>query len=150
MLTNLVCPVSAERVDSNVSRLTVFINAALMIAFLFTLQPILLYIVTIDYGIRAAGYNQYSPLCFLSSAITKLIGNKPKMVDKAPKMFASRLGFICAALGVVFISMDIQMASIGIIGFFIVLALADSVFNFCVGCLIYNYLVFPFFKDKMV
>jgi hypothetical membrane protein len=149
MLTNLVCPVSAEQVDSRVSRLTVFINAALMIAFMFTLQPILLYIVTIDYGIRAAGYNNYSPLCFLSSLTIKLLGIKHKMVDKAPKMFASRLGFICATLGVVFISLDMVMASMGIIGFFIVLALADSVFNFCVGCLIYNYLVFPFFKDKM-
>lgn len=149
MLTNLVCPVSPEKVDSHVSRLTVFINAALMIAFMFTLQPILLYIVTIDYGIRAAGYNHYSPLCFIASNIVRLTGSKPKMVDKAPKMFASRLGFICATLGVVFISLDMVMASMGIIGFFTALALADSVLNFCVGCLIYNYLVFPFFKDKM-
>ncbi len=148
MLTNLVCPVSAERVDSNVSRLTVFINAALMIAFMFTLQPVLLYIVSIDYGIRAAGYNNYSPLCFLASTITKLIGSKPKMVDKAPKMFASSLRFICAALGVVFISLDMVTASMGIIGLFICLALADSVLNLCVGCMIYNYLVFPFFKGK--
>ncbi|MGE0637382.1 MAG: DUF4395 domain-containing protein [Bacteroidia bacterium] len=149
MLTNLVCPVSADRVDSNTSRLTVFFNAALMIAFMFTLQPVVLYIVTIDYAIRAAGYNQFSPLCFLSSAIIKIIGSKPKVVDKAPKMFASRLGFICAALGVIFISLDMVIPSMGIIGFFIVLALLDSVFNFCVGCIIYNYLVFPFFKNKM-
>lgn len=148
MFTNIVCPISAEKVDSNTSRLTVFINAALMIAFMFTLQPVLLYIVTIDCAMRAIGYNQYSPLCFIASNLLKLIGSKPKPVDKAPKMFASRLGFICAASGVVFISVDMVIASRSIIGLFICLALADSVLNFCVGCIIYNYLVFPFFKGN--
>ena len=66
MFNNLVCPISSEKVDSNVSRLTVFINAVLMIIFMFSLNPIFLYIVTVDYGIRAMGYNNYSPLCFLA------------------------------------------------------------------------------------
>jgi hypothetical protein len=75
-----------------------------MVAFMLTLNPIFLYVVTFDYGIRAMGYNNFSPLCFLAALIIKLIGSKSKMVDKAPKMFASRLGFICAALGTVFIT----------------------------------------------
>lgn len=149
MFSSIICPVSAEKVDSHVSRLTVFINDALMVYFLFTLQPIALLIVTVDYGIRAAGYNQYSPLCILSSLIIKATGIQPKMVDKAPKMFASRLGFICAALGLLFITTDFPTASRGIIGLFVVLATLDSVFNLCVGCMIYNYLVFPFFKKSV-
>lgn len=147
MFTNIVCPVSTEKVDSHVSRLTVFINDALMIYFLITLQPISIYIVTLDYAIRAWGYNQYSPLCFLSSLLIKAIGIKPKMTDKAPKIFASRLGFICAVAGSVFIALNMPMAARSIIGLFVVLATLDSVFDFCVGCMIYNYLVFPFFKQ---
>ncbi len=146
MFTNIICPVSSQKVDSHVSRLTVFLNDALMVYFLISLQPIAIYIVTIDYGIRAMGYNQYSPLCFLSSLIIKATGAMPKMVDKAPKMFASRLGFICAVLGAVFISCNMPMASRGIIAMFVVLATLDSVFDLCVGCIIYNYLVFPFFN----
>ena len=146
MFTNIICPVSADKVDSNTSRLTVFINAALMIAFMVTLQPVLIYIVTIDYGIRAFGYNRYSPLCKLSSIILKTVGWKTKMVDKAPKMFASRLGFLCALAGSVFITLNMETASIAIIGLFVVLALLDSVVNLCVGCLIYNHFVFPFYK----
>ena len=147
MISNVVCPISSERVDSHVSRLTVFFNAALMIVYLLTLNPIPLIVVMIDYGIRAFGYNQYSPLCFTASMIVKIVGSKPKMVDKAPKMFASRLGWICAVLGVVFFYLGWSVASMSVIGFFTVLALLDSLANFCVGCLIYHTFVFPFFKE---
>lgn len=145
MYSNIICPISTEKADSSISRLTVFINAALMIAFLLTLKPILLYIVTLDYGIRAFGYTSYSPLCKISTFVSKMLKWKIKMVDKAPKMFASRLGLICAVLGTIFISIDMPFASIAIIGLFAVLALLDSVANLCVGCMIYNFFVFPFF-----
>lgn len=146
MLSNIICPISTEKVDSHVSRLTVFINDAIMIYFLLSLQPIAIFIVAFDYGIRAAGYNRYSPLCLLASLAFKISGVKPKMVDKAPKIFASRLGFICAVLGSVFIIANMPFASRSIIGLFVVLATLDSVFDLCAGCLIYNYLVFPIFK----
>jgi hypothetical protein len=149
MFSQIICPVSSKKVDSHISRLTVFMNAVLMICFLFSLEPIFLVVVVIDYGIRAFGYNQYSPLCFLSSLVIKLIRTQPKMTDKSPKVFASRLGFICAVMGWVFVIYGMPVASRLIIGFFEILAILDSVFNFCVGCLIYNYLVFPFFEKKI-
>ncbi len=92
------------------------------------------------------GYNNYSPLCFLATNLISWIGSKSKMVDKAPKMFASRLGFICAALGTVFITLNLPMASIGIIALFTVLAVLDSIFDLCVGCLIYHHFVFPYYN----
>ena len=148
MFYNVICPISPEKVDSNVSRLTVFINAVLMAVFILTLNPIFICIVTVDYGIRAMGYNQYSPLCFIAKLVIKGIGSKSKMVNKAPKIFASRLGFICAVLGTIFISFNMQTASIGVIAMFTVLAILDSVFNFCVGCLIYHHFVFPFYNKS--
>lgn len=148
MFDNIICPISNKKVDSNVSRLTVFLNAVLMTVFLVTLNPILLFIVTLDYGIRAWGFNQYSPLCILSGIVVKLLKLETKMVDKAPKMFASRLGFICAAFGVVFIALNMPIAAMVVIALFDVLAILDSVFNFCVGCLIYHHLVFPFYNRE--
>lgn len=146
MINNLICPISKEKVDSDVSRLTVFINAVLMIWFIISLTPVFLYVVTVDYGIRAMGYNRYSPLGLIASLVMKLVGGKTKMVDKAPKMFASRLGFICAALGTIFISFGSPIVSIGIIVLFTILTISDSVFNLCVGCLIYHKVVFPFYN----
>ncbi|MBL0023958.1 MAG: DUF4395 domain-containing protein [Saprospiraceae bacterium] len=146
MFTIIICPVSTVKVDSHISRLTVFLNVLLMVYFLFTVASLAILVVAIDYGIRAMGYNQYSPICFIASLIIRISGMKAKMVDKAPKIFASRLGFICATLGFIFITAQLTFASILIVSFFVVLATLDSVFDFCVGCMIYNYLVFPFFN----
>ncbi|HRI32624.1 MAG TPA: DUF4395 domain-containing protein [Saprospiraceae bacterium] len=146
MFEKIICPVSTEKVDSHVSRLTVFFQVILLTYFLFTLQPIPLYLVTIDYGIRALGYNQYSLLCFLAGFIIRLIGLAPKMTNKAPKVFASRLGFICGLLGSVFITLQMPLAAFIIIGMLTLLAILDSVLDFCVGCIIYNYLVLPFYN----
>lgn len=146
MFTIIICPVSTVKVDSHISRLTVFLNVLLMVYFLFTVAPLAILVVAIDYGIRAMGYNQYSPICFIASLIIHISGMKAKMVDKAPKIFASRLGFICATLGFIFITAQLTFASILIVSLFVVLATLDSVFDFCVGCMIYNYLVFPFFN----
>jgi len=146
MFDNIICPVSTEKVDSHVSRLTVFLQVLLLGYFLYTLQPIPLYLATVDCGIRALGYNQYSLLCFLAAFIIRTIGIVPKMTGKAPKVFASRLGFICGLLGTVCITLQLPLASVVIIGIWTLLAILDSVFNFCVGCLIYNYLVFPYYN----
>ncbi len=148
MFNNIICPVSFDKVDINVSRLTVFLNAVLMVVFLITLSPVSLYVFTIDYGIRAMGYNKYSPLCILSAQIIKLLGIKPVMRDKAPKVFASRLGLVCAVLACVFMVFNMTVAARIVIGMFAVLAFLDSVFDACVGCMIYHYLVFPFFERR--
>lgn len=148
MFKNVVCPISSERVDSNISRLTVFINFILLVVFVISLNPVPLYIVIIDYAIRAAGKNQYSPICIIASNIIKLIGTKPKPIDKAQKVFASRLGLICAVLGAIFLALDMALASRIVVGLFVILAFSDAVFDLCVGCLIYNYIVFPFYKRK--
>ncbi len=68
------------------------------------------------------------------------------MTDKAPKIFASRLGLICAVLGSVYIILNMPMEARGIIGLFVVLSTLDSVFYLCVGCMICNYFVFPSFN----
>ncbi len=149
IMLHLVCPVSFQQIDSNVSRLTVFMNAVLMAVFMFTLQPILLYIVSVDYFIRATGKKKYSPMGFLSGQVVKLLGLPPKMIDMAQKVFASRLGFLCAFLGTIFIHLDWPVAAMSIIGFFMLLATLDSVFDLCVGCLIYRFFVFPWLGHKV-
>lgn len=148
MLKGIICPVSHERIDSNISRTTVLFNTVFMLIYLVTLQPVFLYAVTIDYAIRAFGYNSISPFCILASLTIKATGITPKLIDKAPKVFASRLGLICAVLGVLFFLLDMHLASRIVISFFTTLTFLDSVVNICVGCLIYNYLVFPFLGKK--
>src|ERR1035437_1222963 len=109
MRNNLLCPISNEKIDSNVSRLTIFISVILVIIFIFTLQPLFLYIATFDYCMRAFTSGTYSPLRFIAHGINTLLKWEHKMIDKAPKVFASRLGFLCLFASSILISIAMPM-----------------------------------------
>lgn len=147
-IKNLVCPVSIEKIDRNVNRITIFINVILMEFFIFTQNPIFIGIVTIDYFIRATMDIKYSPIRNLSLKIVALLKLTKKPVNLAQKVFASRLGMLCAGAALTLILLGYSTEAIVVAALLLILATLDSVFNFCVGCLIYNYLVFPFYKNK--
>ena len=116
--------------------------------FLVTLNPVYIIVVTVDYFIRAALYVKYSPIRLVAVGAARGLNLKKKPIDLAQKIFASRLGLLCALASTVLVLLDYNIASMSIAGFLMVLSIMDSVFNFCVCCLIYNYLVYPFYKDK--
>ena len=149
VFNNMVCPISIEKIDSNISRTTIFICVILMGIFLYTYNPIFAYIVAGDYFIRAVFKPIFSPLRFVAELIVKSLSLKSKPINLAPKVFASRLGMLCAVASVGFYFMDMYLASVIIMGMLMALSFADSVLNFCVGCLLYNYIVFPLYKHKV-
>ena len=59
---NIVRLISTEMMQHQQAHLF-FIHDMLMVYFMITLHPIAIFIVTIDYFIRAIGYNHYSPIC---------------------------------------------------------------------------------------
>jgi hypothetical protein len=67
------------------------------------------------------------------------------MKDQAPKMFAARLGLLFSAGAVLFFALSLPV-SLVFGGILLVFATLDSVFDFCVGCLTYTYVVLPFYK----
>ncbi len=144
---SLICPISTEKIDSNTSRLTVFLNVLLMAGFLVTLNPILITIVSIDYFVRAALHVKYSPIRFVAHWVVNIMNLKKKPINLAQKIFASRLGFLCAFSSSILILLGYNTASIIVATVLMSLAIMDSVFNYCVGCIIYNYLVYPFYKN---
>jgi hypothetical protein len=147
-MNTLVCPISDEKIDSRVSRLTVFLNVVLMALFIATSNPVYIFVVAMDYFIRAALDPQYSPLRFLAAGFINIFEFEKKPIGLAPKIFASRLGFLCALAAFLLVLMGYTTAALAVAGVLMILALMDSVLNICVGCLIYNYLVYPFYKDK--
>lgn len=147
-MKGIICPISIEKIDSNVSRLTVFINVVFMGLFLYTRNQYFIGIVAGDYFIRAVLKVEYSPIRFLAFNIVSAFNVKKKPINLAPKIFASRLGLICAIVAVILQLLGYSTGALITTGLLMVLSIMDSVFNFCVGCLIYNFLVYPFYKDK--
>ena len=147
MFKNLICPVSNEKIDSYVSRLTIFMSVILVAVFIFTRNPLFLYTAAFDYCIRAFSSGGFSPLRFIAIQLTKIFRRDPKMIDKAPKVFASRLGFLCLFAASILISINLPVASTVIAAMATSLFLLDALGIICVGCLIYHNVVFPFYQN---
>jgi hypothetical protein len=148
-MKTLICPVSNKKVDSTISRLTIFFIVVLLLLFILTQQPAFAILAAVDYSLRASWNGEYSPLrLLLGSPIVKSLKVPEKMVQAAPKVFASRLGFLCALAASVLSLLGYITAAQVVAGLLAGLAFMDSVFNLCMGCMIYNYIVFPFLGEE--
>lgn len=145
-LKQIVCPISNEKIDERATRLNALLVILIVIAgFLFdsVIFPVFL---AADFFIRGFTRLKYSPLSYLSNQMTHILQLDKKVIAKAPKVFAARLGFIMSVVILVFSISGFTTAAFvtgGILVFFASLELALAV---CVGCIIYTYVVLPFVK----
>ena len=143
-MKSLICPLSTMRTDRNIVRITGLMMAAMIALYVITGQIVFVVVIAIDYFIRAFTAVQYSPFSWLACQAAKLLRLQPKPIDKAPKIFAARVGFLFSlATVVLFFVFPAASLVVGLslMGF----ALLESVFDFCVGCVVYTYIVLPVF-----
>ncbi|MFH0759334.1 MAG: DUF4395 domain-containing protein [Bacteroidota bacterium] len=144
----LICPVSTERVDENRVRVTAFGVVILMGAFFIFDNPIFPAILVVDFFIRAFTGLKYSPLSWLGHLFVKVMGTQPVWIDKAPKVFAARVGFLLTALttaaAITGLPMLAMIAGITLVGF----AFLECGLNFCAGCWVYTYVVYPLVRKR--
>ena len=138
---NGLCPISNETTDHNANRVTCLLTIAGIGAFAATSAPALAVGLAADYTLRAwTGHK--SPMQRAAAALTRAAGVPAKLSDKAPKRFASRIGFLFALVAAV-LCFVAPPAAVGValtLAFFNVL---DGVFDFCVGCWMYGLLIAP-------
>ncbi len=142
-MNSIICPVSKEKIDKNESRVTVFISVIFMAAFIYTRHPAYMIFATTDTLIRAVFLAKYSLLSMMASRISRFFNWDAKKTGLAKKIFAARLGMLCGIMSIVLFYLDLELASLAIAGFWMFLAILDSLFDFCVGCIIYTYLILP-------
>lgn len=146
-MKTLVCPISTQRIDGNVARITAFLMAAMIVLYAFTGNIYLVIAVAIDYLIRAFTPAKYSPFSGLAYEITRFFNLPEKRIDKAPKIFAARVGFLFALATVILYYVD-PITSL-IIGLLLMsFALLESVLDLCIGCKVYTYIVQPIFRKS--
>jgi len=99
-----------------------------------------------DFFMRAFTEIKFSPISFVSHNVSNALSLSVKMIDKAPKIFAARLGFLMTTVIAGLFILNMPTASMIVAGLLIFFAALEFVFAICVGCMIYNYLVLPFYK----
>jgi hypothetical protein len=145
-MKNLVCPISDQRVNEQVTRFNAMFAIGILVM-AFVLNSVILFVFLMaDFFIRAFTTIKFSPISFLSHSLNNTLSLPVKLIDKAPKIFAARLGFLMtSAIAGLFI-FDLKTASIVVSGILIICASLEFLFAVCAGCIIYTYLILPFYK----
>lgn len=147
-LNQLICPVSTERVDENRVRVTAFGVVLTMGLFFLTGNPLFPGLLAVDFYIRAFTRIRYSPLSWLAHLVVRATGTNPLWIDKAPKMFAARVGFLLTviATGASLLGMPITANVVG--ATLVLFAFLECGVNWCAGCWVYTYIVYPLVRKN--
>lgn len=148
LFTELICPVSHDRVDENRVRVTALQVVLVMGIFFLTGITLFPALLAVDFFIRAFTRLPYSPLSWLAHVIVKSMGTNPVPIDKAPKVFAARIGFLLTVIITLSSLLNIDLLT-NIIGATLVLfAFLECGLNFCMGCWVYTVIVYPLVRKK--
>jgi hypothetical protein len=142
----LVCPISVERVNEQVTRLNAFFGILLAVAGVVFNSVFFFVFLMVDFYIRAFTKIKFSPISFLSHNMANALNLSKKSIDKAPKVFAARIGFLMTlAISALFL-LQLNTAGYVIAGILIFFATLEFALAICMGCIMYTYLVLPFYK----
>jgi len=146
-MKQLICPISDQRVNEQVTRINAFLSVLIVVSgFVFGSVYFFVFLLA-DFYIRAFTKLKFSPLSYISYYAANALKLNKKSIDKAPKIFAARIGFIFSLTIIVLSIFHLQTAALvvaGILAFFATLEFALAV---CVGCMMYTYFVLPFYKS---
>ncbi|MCL7987257.1 DUF4395 domain-containing protein [Sphingobacterium sp. lm-10] len=133
--------------DATVIRLVAAQVFVIAIVTLFTHSVLLIAFLLVDFAIRAFS-NQPSVLKWLAQKITTRLSVSPKPIFLPPKKFAALLGFIFTAIWLVFLIFgrpDLALV-VGVV--LLICAFLEAVFQVCVGCYVYNWVVAPWLRQS--
>lgn len=145
-MKNIVCPISDQRVNEYVTRINALLTLILVVLAFVLNSVFLLVFLMADFFIRAFTEIKFSPISYVSYNLTNVLSRSVRMIDKAPKIFAARLGFLMTSLIAGLFILNQSLAAMLVAGILIFFAALEFVFAICVGCMIYSYLILPFYK----
>ncbi len=148
-MRNVICPISDEKVLVNIPRINALLVVGLLVGYVLNSHVLLMIFLVIDFFMRGFLKGRKSPLAFISIKLHNLFRwDNEKRINKAPKIFAARLGFVFTMLILVFhvlqIPILVNVFSIMLIFF----AFLECALNFCVGCWVFTLFVNPFYSKN--
>ncbi|TFH27335.1 MAG: DUF4395 domain-containing protein [Bacteroidia bacterium] len=139
----LICPVSPERVDENRVRATAFGVIILMGVYFATGNPLFPALAALDFYIRAFTRLPYSPVSWLAKLFVEAMGTQPVWIDKAPKIFAARIGLLLTIITTAAAMLDWSLTAYLAGSTLVIFAFLECGLNFCAGCWVYTNVVYP-------
>lgn len=135
-----VCPISFNRVDSNVVRGIAFAVVLVTTLFIITQEVFFAFILVFDFMVRSMRLSHLSLFYMISKIILKTWGIRPKLCDEAPKKFALYLGLFFSFTLFIFSLLDFELFTLSIAIILVLCALLETIFDYCIGCKIYHFI----------
>ena len=144
----LICPISPERIDENRVRVTAFGVIIIMGVYFMTGNVIFPALLAVDFFIRAFTKLNYSPISWLAHLFVKSFGTQPIWINKAPKIFAARIGFLLTSITSIAALFGLPVLAYVTGATLVGFAFLECGLNFCAGCWVYTYIVYPLVRKK--
>ena len=146
IMKNILCPISDERINERVTRINALIGILLVVSTFVTNSVFFLIFLAADFYIRAFTKAKYSPISYVSSRMANALKLNKKSIDKAPKIFAARIGFLMTLAIVALSLLQLNTAALVVAGILVFFATLEFALAVCMGCIMYSYLILPFYK----
>ena len=144
----IICPVSPDRVDENQVRLTALGVILTMGGYFITGNWIFPAFLVVDFYIRAFTVFPYSALSWLARAGIRALGTPPVYINRAPKMFAARIGLVLTSITTLAALLAMPLLAGVTAATLVLFAFLECGINFCAGCWVYTYVVYPLVRKN--
>jgi hypothetical protein len=136
----LSCPVNDKQVNEIVIRLVAMEVIFVAVTALYFQNGYIAILLFLDFGFRAFGFGQLSPLKFIAQKTVTHFQLGYKATNEAPKKFAATVGFFVVGSFVLLLFLEYFLSASIIGGFLLLFASLESIFGICVGCMMYQQL----------
>ncbi|MGV9824276.1 MULTISPECIES: DUF4395 domain-containing protein [unclassified Gordonia (in: high G+C Gram-positive bacteria)] len=128
-------------VNEYAARSTAGLVVALAVVTIIVNHWALYALLAVGFGLRVMAGPRFSPFGQLSvRVIAPKIVRKSKLVPGPPKRFAQTIGLVVSTTALVLSLLGFGLAAQIVVGVLIVAATLESVFGFCLGCVIFGFL----------
>ncbi len=131
------CPISFEKIDSNVSRINSLFVSSLVLTYLFTFNIVIVYFLLFEFGMRLFCKKEVTIIYRVSKSIKNLFKLEDKFSDSGAKRLAGYFALLFLLMLVAGNNLSLYIFSMVVGLVFLTCSLLDAFFNFCVGCKIY-------------
>lgn len=132
------CPLLFRQVDANISKMSAVAVSIGVIAYLVTMQKIILIFIIVDFILRLSMHKGLSPI-FRASCLVKRILNLPtRLEDAGAKRLAAIFGLV---FSIAMLGFDLAGLIFGIwivAAVFISCVILDLLFDYCIACKVYS------------
>ena len=146
IMKQILCPISSEKINERVTRLNALLGILLIVAGVVSNSIFFFLFLLADFYIRAFTKAKYSPISYVSKRMANALNLENKSIDKAPKNFAARIGFLMTLVITILFLLNIYTAALVVAGILVFFATLEFALAICMGCVMYTYLILPFYK----